>query len=113
MNQEKAIERLLVELTPREKATCVVHLNVAPIPALTRLEFPRLTIDVKRSAWVAFIDRKPFSDWGHSCRYLLIDDESGETRSYEAEFPPFRPGSPWKWQVVYQAPNPQDPNVPA
>jgi hypothetical protein len=112
MLQNKVVELLLSELAEQEKATCVVYLSMAPIPAGNRLEFPRQTIiDVKRPAWIAFIDLQPYSDWGHPCRYVLIDDESGETRSYDSQFPPFRPGSPWKWQIVYPISNNQNPKV--
>ena len=108
MSPDKAIERLLEALTQPEKASGVAYLSEAPMPAGTRLEFPRLAIEVERAAWAAFVDRQPHADWGHACRYLLIDDEGGRTRSFEAQFPPFRPGSPWKWRVVYQVPADQE-----
>jgi len=108
MLQAEAVERLLSELTQQERTGAVAYLTDSPIPAGERLVLPRLVIDVEQLAWAAFIDRQPQSDWGHACRYLLINDASGEARSFEAQFPPFRPGSPWNWRPVYEAPPSRD-----
>jgi len=108
MSLNRVVERLLAELTLEEQAGGVAYLITSPIPAGTRLEFPRLEIEVPEVAWAAFIDRRPQSDWGHGCRYLLIDDETCEVRSFEAQFPPFRQGSPWQWRVVFKAPTVPD-----
>jgi hypothetical protein len=94
----------VLEDTVEERTSGIVYLAVPSFGPGTHLEFPRLVIEVLRLSWLAFIDRQPNSDWGHSCRYLLIDDETGEIRSYPAQFPPFAKTAPWRWQVVYKAP---------
>lgn len=38
----------------------------------------RTTINLPYSNnWVCFVDDNPFANWAHSCRYILIDEASG------------------------------------
>lgn len=42
---------------------------------------------------MAFVDLKPAANWGHPCRYLLFDANSGAVRErIEGQFPPDREG---------------------
>lgn len=100
MLEDRVVEQVLEHLAEQERAGGVAYLAESPIAPGTRLEFPRLVIEVLRPSWLAFIDGNPDRDWGHPCRYLLIDDETGDVRSYAAQFPPFRPAAPWRWRVI-------------
>jgi len=108
LSAEKAREIVLAQLTPVERAHGTAFLAATFVPRGARLQFPRLVIEVPWRAWLAFIDGEPNADWGHPCRYLLIGVENGETRSFPGQFPPFRVGSPWCWQVVHKAPTAPD-----
>lgn len=103
MEEAKAVELVLSSLAQEERSAAIAYLATPPVTGGSSLELPRLTIHVPRPAWLAFIDREPDFDWGHDCRYLLIDDETGNVRDWRAQFPPFRPESPWSWRVVYRA----------
>jgi len=47
-------------------------------------------IAFERQTYVVFMDEAPGMNWGHPCRYLLYDSESGELiKEIEAEFPYF------------------------
>ena len=104
MLESAVVELVLSHLAQRERDAGIAYLAAPPVGGGTSLQLPRLTVNVPRLAWLAFIDSKPEFDWGHDCRYLLIDDQTGEVRPYEAQFPPFRPESPWKWREIYRAP---------
>ena len=52
---------------------------------------------------MAFIDREPTANWGHSCRNILVNLKSGETLSIEARFPPFQRGENDHWRIVFRA----------
>ena len=104
MLEQEIVNLLVAELNAEERSGGVVYLAAPPVEGGTHLEFPRLEIEVPSPAWLAFIDGKPNHDWGHPCRYLLIDDVTGRVQSYPAQFPPFRPSAPWHWRVVYMAP---------
>ena len=51
---------------------------------------PRQLITIKRPTVLAFADDAPLLNWGHPCRYLLHDAETGELyQEVAAQFPPF------------------------
>jgi hypothetical protein len=99
------ISILLAQLTPDEIDHGVVYVAMTPIAAEPRLELPRMAIAVPWEALLAFIDRDPMANWGHACRYSLINRESGEVQSFEAQFPPFHRDEERRWRVAYKAPS--------
>ncbi|HLN17035.1 MAG TPA: hypothetical protein VK277_09835 [Acidimicrobiales bacterium] len=75
-------------------------------------------IVVPRDSVIVFADDEPLQNWGHECRYLLHDPESGElTGEIDALLPPtldfgrdfvpfhvptaFGPPEPLRWPIVY------------
>jgi hypothetical protein len=105
---EALVLLLQVQLTVEERANAVAYAAEQPVKARTRLEFPGTVINVPTEAYVAFIDQRPTANWGHPARYLIVSRESGEVRSVDTRFPPFRQGSELHWRVVYQAPSVPD-----
>jgi hypothetical protein len=99
---------LLAQLTPEEREHGVVYQFSDPVESGTTLKFPRCTIRVPWNALLAFIDREPLANWGHSARFILINRSTGETMSVEARFPPFRKENQRLWRVAYQAPTVPD-----
>jgi hypothetical protein len=114
LSEDELNSILDAQLTRPERAGSVVYVFTGLIPGGTKLEFPRASLEVPWEARLAFIDREPRANWGHSCRYVLINRETGEIRSLEARFPPFRREELRRWKVVYQAPGVPDalPAVP-
>jgi hypothetical protein len=96
--------------TPDELANAVAYAVLSEIPfaAGTQLNFPGTTIQVKSDSWLAFIDRAPMANWGHSARYLLLDRESGESSSFDTRLPPFQPDGELQWRAIYKAPSVPD-----
>lgn len=94
---------LEMQLTREERRDGVAYLAATPVKARTVLNFPQTNIEVPWDAAVAFVDREPLANWGHSARYVLINRETGAIISVEARFPPFRRDDPLRWSVVYQA----------
>ena len=90
-------------LTADERANGVAYAAETPLAAGTQLQFPGTLIEVSAEAYLAFIDRQPMANWGHSARYLLISRDKGESQSFETRFPPFRPGGNLRWHVVHKA----------
>ncbi len=89
-------------LTPEERDTCAVYAAVQPVAAGETLQFARATITAPWDAYVAFVDRDPMANWGHSCRYILVSHATGEVRSMEARTPPFAEKG-FTWHVVYKS----------
>ena len=96
------------QLSPSELDNCVIYLLNSPVAGGSTLEFPRASIAAPWDARLAFIDLDPLANFGHACRYVLINPGTGETKSVDARFPPFRSGADDRWQVVYKAPGVPD-----
>jgi hypothetical protein len=60
-------------------------------------------VEIDAPTVLAFADLEPGVNWGHRCRYLLVDAGSGEVRRIDAQFPPFLRGMPPGMRVVYRA----------
>jgi hypothetical protein len=105
--EEHLTEILLSQLTADEKDKGVAYASTETVEAGTQLRFPGVAIDVSGDAFLAFIDRNPMANWGHSSRHVLIDRQTGEVRSFEAQFPPFQQDK-GRWRVAYKAPSVPD-----
>jgi hypothetical protein len=99
---------LQAQLNKAEREKSVVYVAAEPIKAGARLDFPQIQIEVPWNAILAFVDREPTANWGHSARYLLINRDTGAVQSFEARFPPFQRGGARRWSVFYQAPGVSD-----
>src|SRR5262249_13575842 len=107
------LSKLKAQLTAGELRQGVVYIAEGPVAAGTRLTFPRLSIDVPWEAVLAFVDRDPAANWSHSCRYVLVNSQTGAVASFEAQFPPFQSEQKRQWRVVYKAPTVSDGVLPA
>ena len=74
-----------------------------PLASGVSLEFPQRTLRASWDALLAFVDREPLANWGHSSRYILMNRDTGEVESIEARLPPFRRDDPLRWRILYQA----------
>lgn len=99
---------LKAQLSPPELDHGVVYVLTTPLAKGATLEFPQRTLRASRDALLAFVDREPLANWGHPCRYILMDRDSGGVESVEARLPPFRRDDPLRWRVFYQAPGVPD-----
>jgi hypothetical protein len=93
-------------LTPRERAEAVVYAMEDPAAAGTRIRLPGVATDVPDGCRVAFVDREPSANWGHSARYLLVGLGSSEIRSFEARLPPFQSAADPRWRVIHDGRTP-------
>jgi hypothetical protein len=88
-------------LEPAERAGGVAYLCVTPFAAGQTLAVPVQPVVIDRDCYVAFVDTHPHANWGHDCRYLLIDAGSGEVTSLPRRFPAFTAADE-RWRVVHR-----------
>jgi hypothetical protein len=99
-------EWVRAELTGEERTGAAVYLDEQELPAGSSVEIDGRKVPVPSRSAMAFVDREPRANWGHACRYLLIDLDTGAVRSLDAQFPPFLRGAPstlrliWKGETV-------------
>ena len=85
---EQAAEKAVGTLSASEKASAVVYLDSKEIKAGESVPIGRESVVAPWDAWMAFVDLQPAANWGHPCRYLLLDPHTGEVRRFDASFPP-------------------------
>ncbi len=85
---EQTARIALDALTAEERRAAVLYLDDALLPAGT-LRLGRTEITLARPARIAFLDLEPGANWGHACRYLVIDAEDGSVRTIPETMPPF------------------------
>jgi hypothetical protein len=95
-------------LTRDELDHAVAYVADEPVEAGRVLQLPHLELSVPWDAVLAFVDREPFANWGHSSRYLLMRRGADEEMSVEARLPPFGSDAQLNWRVVYKAPGSPD-----
>jgi hypothetical protein len=94
---------LLSQLTPAERESAVAYWFVRVVESGAKLAFPHVNFEAPWDAELVFIDQQPLANWGHPCRYLLVNLSNRETVSFASRFPPFQPESRNLWRVLYRA----------
>ncbi|HEV3457568.1 MAG TPA: hypothetical protein VHG32_13480 [Thermoanaerobaculia bacterium] len=102
MTRSDIAARVLAGLTSGELRTSVAWLARRELAAATTVTLDRTEVEVPWPALLAFIDLQPAANWGHPCRYLLVARDSGEIRTVEAAFPPFRRGAVDDWELIWR-----------
>jgi hypothetical protein len=95
-------ERVLGTLSKHERESAAVYLDEAEIPAGTELELDHHKVISAGPSAVAFVDPTPAANWGHPSRYLLIDRQTGEVQSLDAQFPPFLHGASATLRLIWK-----------
>lgn len=97
------LERIAVaSLADEERDRSAVYLDDRVLEPGDELDIDGGRAQVDAPTVVAFVDLEPGVNWGHRCRYLLIDRDSGEVRAIDAQFPPFLRGVPPQLRAVHQ-----------
>jgi hypothetical protein len=89
MTWDEVAAKAVAQLSADERKGGVLYVDQHELPAGSTLAIDGREVAVRRPSAMAFVDRVPQANWGHSCRYLLIDLESGQVESIEAQSPPF------------------------
>lgn len=89
LSWDEVAQRALRELSEEERREGVAYLDKRELPAGSTLELEGRGVRIARASALVFVDRMPRANWGHSCRYIVVDLESGAVESIEARFPPF------------------------
>lgn len=97
-------ERALATLSAAERDAAAVYLDERAVPAGEELTIDGRTLRRERELAVVFVDLEPMLNWGHRCRYLLVDRESGEVEIIEARLPPFLREERPTLRIVWRGP---------
>ena len=96
-------QMVAAQLSPEERGRAVVYLREGSYAKGDEISFPGIVQQAPWDAWLAFVDQDPTANWGHRSRYLLVDEVTGESLSFDARFPPFRRDQAQGWRICYRA----------
>lgn len=88
-------------LAADDRRRAVVYLDSTVVPGGSRVEIDGAVRTMHRDTAVAFVDDMPGANWGHPCRYLLMDVDTGDVEVVPAHLPPFIRGVPRTLRVVW------------
>jgi hypothetical protein len=108
MTWDNVAQRALNDLSAKERQDGVAYLDENEIKPGSSLKIDGTEIPVRNRSAMVFVDREPQANWGHSCRYMLIDLDSGNLSSYEAQLPPFLRSVPKTLRLIHKGPNVPD-----
>lgn len=100
------IEAAVGQLTSAERDTAVLYLLQEVQPGGRALELGGIALGRPHDVVVFFADLEPGANWGHRCRYVLMDAAGARRETVEARFPPFLRSIPpglcavWKGSAV-------------
>ena len=97
----------IAALAPDDLRGANLYLDRRVIASGARVAVGRSEVTVDRNSALAFLDRAPQSNWGHPCRYLLIDLATGAANGFDATEPPFLRGASPELRAIAR-----DPAVP-
>ncbi len=102
------IELLLSQMTDQEQQEGIAYVAEELLQAGSKTQFNKITLKISTDSYLGFIDREPQANWGHSARYVVVDQKSGKISSLETRFPPFKSNSDISWRSIYKAPGVPD-----
>jgi hypothetical protein len=99
-DKERVLAAVSGHLTPEQIGQSIIYLNYEPFQAGDTVRAGRLEIAVKKNSYLAFVDLQPHLNWGHSCLYILIDVDTYQTETFDAQFPPYQRDYPESYRVL-------------
>lgn len=86
---DRVAELALASLSAAEKQRCAVYIDEQLLAPNAKIRIGDREIFTPWQAVLAFVDLEPGVNWGHRCRYLLVNPTDGEVRLYDEQIPPF------------------------
>ncbi|WP_439577126.1 hypothetical protein [Elioraea sp.] len=88
------VARRVIAAIPAEQLRgAVLYLDRRVIEPGKAVSTGRDTLTAGQPSALAFLDLAPEANWGHRCRYLLIDLVTGAVQGTDATHPPFLRGA--------------------
>ena len=100
----RAITLALSTLTEQERQGAAAYIETQELEREAKFTIGRVEIRAPGRGFLVFIDPSPTANWGHPCRYLLIESETGAIHRFDAQFPPFLRDIPPGLRLAWKGP---------
>lgn len=100
LTNEEMLGTILKNLSNNEKEESIIYWDKKLLEKGDQVKIGKTTIKMPFTGYLVFVDLEPKANWGHSCRYFLVDTEIGETRVIKEELPPYFGDYPKSFKVI-------------
>ncbi|MFC0181560.1 hypothetical protein SAMN04515674_104180 [Pseudarcicella hirudinis] len=87
--KSKVLEKIKGNLSPEEIKKAMIFWQPEKLSAGQMIQLGNFSSKMPFNGTVAFIDLEPTANWGHACKYFLIDENIEKIQKIDAQFPPF------------------------
>lgn len=99
---DAVIEAATDLLAPAERDTAVLYLLQEVQPEDRALVLDGKVVRRPYDLVVFFVDLEPTANWGHPCRYVVMDTAGGRRESIDARSPPFLRSVPPSLRLIWK-----------
>jgi hypothetical protein len=92
----------LATLSTQEREAGAVYLDEADIAPGTELALDAHKVVAMGPSALVFVDPTPPVNWGHACRYLVVNRQTADVQSFAAQFPPFLRTTPPTLRLIWK-----------
>jgi hypothetical protein len=104
LSVREAGEIALATLTDAERQGSAVYVDARVYSVGSSVIAGRDRLGIREPTIVVFVDLAPAANWGHPCRYLLVNAEAGTVEFVPARLPP----SSEELRLVHRGPAVED-----
>jgi hypothetical protein len=98
------LEKVRGSLGADQMNSSIVYLHKDEFHAGEQLQVGDLLIHVPWDSYIAFVDLEPKMNWGHSCCYLVIRQDTDEIIQVAAQMPPFLKAETSSFRFIWRGP---------
>ncbi|MHC4692712.1 MAG: hypothetical protein ACYS67_08215 [Planctomycetota bacterium] len=95
-------ELALDAMSTEDRSKQVVYVDETVHSSQSDLYIGKTCLRLAYDAVVVFIDEEPGVNWGHACRYLIYNIETGELSEVRESFPPSLTEAPRTYRLVWK-----------
>jgi hypothetical protein len=100
LTNEQIIGIVLPELSDYEINQSIIYYDTKALHPGEKVRIGKDLTTVSTYAYLVFVDLEPKANWGHKCKYFLIDPETKSTKIMNEEFPPHLGEYPESFKVI-------------
>ena len=100
LTNEQIINIILPELSDDEINQSIIYFDTKVLQPGDKVRIGKSLTSMSSNAYLVFVDLEPKANWGHKCKYFLIDPKTKTAKITNEEFPPHLDEYPESFIVI-------------
>jgi hypothetical protein len=102
LNINKVKEIVMQSVQKHVQNNAVFYIDESIYPKGTEFTIGTNRYQMPSDTIMVFVDEEPGKNWGHNCRYLFFDVNSGQVTGVREQFPPSLTKIPQTFKVIWK-----------